>query len=45
MERIECPSFAFEFVSLEGTIKEGNKLSIIKASQTLDIPVKIIKEN
>ena len=45
MERIECPSFAFKFVSLEETIKEGNKLSIKKASQTLDIPVKIIKEN
>ena len=45
MERIGCPSFAFEFVSLEETIKEVNKLSIKKASQTLDIPVKIIKEN
>ena len=45
MERIGCPSFAFEFVSLEETIKEVNKLSIKKASQTLDIPVKIVKEN
>ena len=45
MERIGCPSFAFEFVSLEETIKEVNKLSFKKASQTLDIPVKIIKEN
>ena len=45
MERIERPSFAFKFVSLEETIKEVNKLSIKKASQTLDIPVKIIKEN
>ena len=45
MERIGCPSFSFEFVSLEETIKEVNKLSIKKASQTLDIPVKIIKEN
>ena len=42
MDRIECPSFAFEFVSLEETIKEVNKLSIKKASQTLDIPVKSI---
>ena len=39
------PTFAFEFVSLEGTIKEDNKLSIEKAFQTLDTPVKIIKEN
>ena len=30
---------------MEETIKEVNKLSIKKASQTLDIPVKIIKEN
>ena len=45
MERIGCPSFSFEFVSLEETIKEVNKLSIKKASQKLDIPVKIIKEN
>ena len=46
MERIGgCPSFAFEFVSLEETIKEVNKLSIKKASQTAVIPVKIVKEN
>ena len=45
MERIGCPSFSFEFVSLEETIKVVNKFSIKKASQTLDIPVKIIKEN
>ena len=45
MERIERPSFAFEFVSLEEKIKEVNKLSIKKASQTLDMSVKIIKEN
>ena len=37
--------FALEFVSLEETIKEVNKLSVKKASQTLDIHVKIIKEN
>ena len=42
MEKIGCPS-AFKFVSLEETIKEVNKLSIKKASQTLDIRVKIIK--
>ena len=30
---------------MEETIKEVNKLSIKKASQTLDMPVKIIKEN
>ena len=45
MERIGCPSFAFEFFSLEETIEEVNKLSIKEASQTLDMPVKIIKEN
>ena len=40
MERIGCPSFAFEFVSLEETIEEVNKLSVRKSCQTLDIPVK-----
>ena len=45
MERIGRPSFAFEFISLEETIKEVKKLSIKKASQTRDIPVKIFKEN
>ena len=45
MERIGCSTFAFEFALLEETIKEVNKLSIKKASQTLDISVKIIKEN
>ena len=45
MERIGCPSFAFKFVSLEETVKEVNKLSFKKVFQTLDISVKIIKEN
>ena len=45
MGRIGCPSFAFEFVSLEETFKEVNKLNIKKDSQALDIPVRIIKEN
>ena len=45
MERIGCPSFAFKFVSLKETIKEVNKLSIKKASQALDIPVRRFKEN
>ena len=45
IERTRRPSFAFAFVSSEETIKEVNKLSIKKASQALDIPVKIIKEN
>ena len=45
MERIGCPSFAFKFLSLEETIKEVNKLNLKKASQTLDKPVKIIKES
>ena len=45
IERTRRPSFAFAFVSSEETIKEVNKLSIKKASQALDIPVKMIKEN
>ena len=44
-ERIGRPSFAFEFLSLDETIKEVNKLKIKKASQALDTPVKIIEEN
>ena len=45
MERIGWPSFAFEFASLEETIKEVDKVSLKKASQALDIPVKINEEN
>ena len=45
MERIERPSFAFKFLSLDETIKEVNKLKIKKASQALHTPVKIIEEN
>ena len=33
MERIGCPSFSFEIVSLEETIKEVKKLSIKKATR------------
>ena len=44
METIGCPSFALEFVSLEETIKEVNKLSIKKASETLNITIKILKK-
>ena len=45
MDIIGCPSSAFKFVSLEETVKEVNKWNIKRPSQTLDIPVKIIKEN
>ena len=45
MERIGCPSFAFEFVPLEEKNKKVNKISIKKTFQTLDIPVEIINEN
>ena len=45
LEIIGSPSFAFEFASLEEIFKAVIKLSIKKASQTLDITVKIIKEN
>ena len=42
IERTRRPSFVFAFISSEEIIKEVNKLSIKKASQALDIPVKII---
>ena len=43
MERKGFPSFAFEFVSFGEAVKEVNNLSIIKASQTLDIPQRVSK--
>ena len=39
------PKFSFHFVTLEETLKDVALLSNKKASQTSDIPVKIIKEN
>ena len=45
MGKSGCCSFTIEIVSLEETIKEVIKLRAKKASQTLDITVKIIKEN
>ena len=45
MERVGFPSSAFESVTLEKIIKEVNKLSIKKATQTLDILAKITEEN
>ena len=39
------PKFSFHFVTLEETLKEVALLHDKKASQTSDIPVKIIKEN
>ena len=45
MEKTECPSFAFKFISVEEIIKEVNKLGIKKAFQALYIPVKITKES
>ena len=39
------PKCSFHFVTLEETLKEVALLSDKKASQPLDIPVKIIKEN
>ena len=45
MEKLGNPSFIFEFTSYEEIIKEVNSLKIRKASQKVDIPVRIIKEN
>ena len=45
MSKIGYPCFAFKLVSSQEAIKEVNKLSIKKASQTLDILVKVIKKN
>ena len=39
------PKFSFHFVTLKEILKEKALLSDKKASQALDIPVKIIKEN
>ena len=39
------PKFSFHFVPLEETLKAVGLLSNKKASQTSDIPIKIIKEN
>ena len=38
------PKFSFHFATLEETLKEVALLSDRRASQTLDIPVKIVKE-
>ena len=45
MEKLGNPSFSFEFTSYEEIVKEINILKIRKASQKVDIPVRIIKEN
>ena len=45
IERIGCRGFALEFVWLEETIKEVNKLSIKKASEALHTSANTIKEN
>ena len=45
MEKLGNPSFSFEFTSYEEIVKEVNSLKIRKASQKVDIPVRIIKEN
>ena len=45
MEKLGKPIFNFKFVSHKETEKEVKNLKIKKASQKLDIPLKIIKEN
>ena len=45
MEKLGNPSFSFEFTSYEEIVKEVNSLKIRKASQKVDIPVRIIKGN
>ena len=45
MEKLGNPSFSFEFTSNEEIVKEVNSLKIRKASQKVDIPIRIIKEN
>ena len=45
MEKVGKLTFNFKFTSHEATEKETNNLKIKKASEKLDIPLKIIKEN
>ena len=45
MREKDQPKLSFHFVTLEETLKEVALLSDKKASQTSDIPIKIIKEN
>ena len=45
MEKLGKPTLDFKFISHEETEKEVNNLKIKKASQKLNIPLKIIKEN
>ena len=45
MTSMDNPKFSFRFVSLNEILNKVNKLNRKKASQTTDIPVKIIKEN
>ena len=45
MEKLGNPSFSFEFTSYEEIVKEVTSLKTRKASQKVDIPVRIIKEN
>ena len=45
MTSIDNPKFNFRFASPKETLDGVNKLNPKKASQTTDIPVKIIKQN
>ena len=45
MTSIDDPKFNFSFASPKETLDGVNKLNPKKASQTTDIPVKIIKQN
>ena len=45
MEKLDNPTFDFDFTLYEETVKEFNNLESRKVSQKTDIPIKIVKEN
>ena len=45
MEKLCNPTFGFDFIWYEETVKEVNNLKIRKVSQKTDIPMRIVKEN
>ena len=45
MADLNNPTFSFDFICREEIVKEIDKLCNKKASQSTDIPIKIIKEN
>ena len=45
MEKLDNPTFGFDFTSYEETVKQVNNLKRRKVSQKTDIPVKIFNKN